>query len=529
MKKILILVTALFSLTIFAQVGIGTTSPASSSILDLTATNKALLLTRVANTAAIASPVNGMMIYDISANCVKGYENGAWTGCISSAGGVTPPIIGTERTPCSGLENPRDFNFSTNSNIHFNIPMFISGDGYIYGGWNRDEFFSTGLGQAYTGDMPTNYNYSSNRLHSAYPAANILKYLPNERWNRIGARASNQFAITESGKMYVWGATVNLVNTPITGTLSTFTNRSQAEIPREIINPDGNQWKHFFNTDQFMYAVDNTGKWWSWGGLTQAGGYNVIAFASNTPPPASAPFSLTPIAASALVPAPKYNSTINETFAVRQSLNSSFVYIGTDNKVYTYGGNEGVSSGPNITVPQLITLPAGVNPVKVLSNFILSNFLILGDNGLVYRVGNGGGNIPATGFNAVALNISTYTFKDIIIGHNGQSIHGVPMDGSNMVQLSYSWTGGVGITGPHAPTTYFTSRFNIVKLWRDSENIIFKDGNTGNVYAYTNFSQFTSPTWVSLAVGFEMNTGGIDPDGNNLSTKGPYKLINCLK
>jgi hypothetical protein len=94
MKKILIFMMAITSLTIFAQVGIGTTSPASSSILDLTATNKALLLTRVANTAAIASPVNGMMIYDISSNCVKGYENGVWTGCLSAAsggGGSTTP------------------------------------------------------------------------------------------------------------------------------------------------------------------------------------------------------------------------------------------------------------------------------------------------------------------------------------------------------------------------------------------------------------------------------------------------------
>ena len=58
---------AIFASTFaFSQVGIGTNSPHSSSILDLTATDKALLLPRVANTAAVASPVNGMMIYDIS-------------------------------------------------------------------------------------------------------------------------------------------------------------------------------------------------------------------------------------------------------------------------------------------------------------------------------------------------------------------------------------------------------------------------------------------------------------------------------
>ena len=85
MKKI-ITALAIFASTIaFSQVGIGTTSPHSSSILDLTATNKAMLLPRVASTAAIPSPVNGMMIYDISSNCIKSYENGAWTSCLSSA------------------------------------------------------------------------------------------------------------------------------------------------------------------------------------------------------------------------------------------------------------------------------------------------------------------------------------------------------------------------------------------------------------------------------------------------------------
>lgn len=68
------------------KVGIGTTTPNSSAVLDLVATDKALLLPRVANTAAIASPVNGMLIYDNASNCIKGYENGAWTNCYSSGG-----------------------------------------------------------------------------------------------------------------------------------------------------------------------------------------------------------------------------------------------------------------------------------------------------------------------------------------------------------------------------------------------------------------------------------------------------------
>lgn len=64
-----------------SQVGIGTVTPNPSSILDLTATDKALLLPRVYDTSAIASPIDGMVVYDISTQCVKGYVNGAWTGC----------------------------------------------------------------------------------------------------------------------------------------------------------------------------------------------------------------------------------------------------------------------------------------------------------------------------------------------------------------------------------------------------------------------------------------------------------------
>ena len=80
MKKLLFtvaLITASF--TTFAQVGIGTTNPEGA--LDVVSTNSALILPRVANTAAVTTPVNGMIIYDLSAKCFKGYQDGSWTNC----------------------------------------------------------------------------------------------------------------------------------------------------------------------------------------------------------------------------------------------------------------------------------------------------------------------------------------------------------------------------------------------------------------------------------------------------------------
>jgi uncharacterized protein (TIGR02145 family) len=82
MKKLLLSLVLFATTTItFAQVGIGTTTPVPGSILDLTSENKALVVTRVANTAAITTPINGMIVYDTSSECFRGYQNGDWSDC----------------------------------------------------------------------------------------------------------------------------------------------------------------------------------------------------------------------------------------------------------------------------------------------------------------------------------------------------------------------------------------------------------------------------------------------------------------
>ena len=71
------------SFTTFAQVGIGTTTPHASAALDITASDKGLLLPRVTSLDDITeTPENGLMIYDTTDNCVKVFQNGAWSGCL---------------------------------------------------------------------------------------------------------------------------------------------------------------------------------------------------------------------------------------------------------------------------------------------------------------------------------------------------------------------------------------------------------------------------------------------------------------
>lgn len=63
MKKIFFLFTLLGGV-MYSQVGVGTTTPHSSAILDITSTNKGLLMPRMTDVQrnAIANPADGLMI-----------------------------------------------------------------------------------------------------------------------------------------------------------------------------------------------------------------------------------------------------------------------------------------------------------------------------------------------------------------------------------------------------------------------------------------------------------------------------------
>lgn len=81
MKKILFLIL-LFTIAKFSytQVGIGTNSPNNQSILELNSTNKGLLFPRLnsAQMNAIASPPNGLTIYNTDSACICVYASGSW-------------------------------------------------------------------------------------------------------------------------------------------------------------------------------------------------------------------------------------------------------------------------------------------------------------------------------------------------------------------------------------------------------------------------------------------------------------------
>lgn len=81
-KKVLLLMIISMGSWYTAQVGINQVNPNLSSDLELGSKNKTLLLNRVPTTGSVSNPTNGMMIYDVSEECVKAFQGGQWSKCL---------------------------------------------------------------------------------------------------------------------------------------------------------------------------------------------------------------------------------------------------------------------------------------------------------------------------------------------------------------------------------------------------------------------------------------------------------------
>jgi hypothetical protein len=114
MKKIVLLAFLFLGLgkVGFSQnnVGVGTTSPDVSAVLDVSATDKGMLVPRltILQRLAIQNPATGLLVYDITDNCFwyfKDPTNG-WTSLCASAVGPTGPTGANGAAGANGNPGP---------------------------------------------------------------------------------------------------------------------------------------------------------------------------------------------------------------------------------------------------------------------------------------------------------------------------------------------------------------------------------------------------------------------------------------
>lgn len=59
-------------------VGVGTDTPDDSALMDVSSINQGFLLPRVTSETMIANPIEGMVIYNLTENCIQVYTNTGW-------------------------------------------------------------------------------------------------------------------------------------------------------------------------------------------------------------------------------------------------------------------------------------------------------------------------------------------------------------------------------------------------------------------------------------------------------------------
>ena len=188
MKKTITALAIFASSIAFSQVGIGTTSPHSSSILDLTASDKALLLPRVANSNNIATPVNGMMIYAVNHKCFKAYQDGAWV----------------DLTTCSPITSAMTFGAIT-----YQGTSVINTTGIGYNGETVPS--ASTITVLVTVSVPTWYNFSSN-----YTGTGLVYSASGS----FAAAGTYPVILQNNGVAIPWG-TYGVLTMPLTGASNT--------------------------------------------------------------------------------------------------------------------------------------------------------------------------------------------------------------------------------------------------------------------------------------------------------------------
>lgn len=128
---------------VFAQVGIGTVTPNASSVLDVTSTTQGMLTPRMttAQRTAIASPADGLMVYDTDLKAFHYYNSSTatWTIINSAATGrlkfkrirstdVLATVLATELAAGAGAKYVLDSttHYEINGIIVFNFPIDLN-------------------------------------------------------------------------------------------------------------------------------------------------------------------------------------------------------------------------------------------------------------------------------------------------------------------------------------------------------------------------------------------------------------------
>jgi len=204
----LLLITMLTS-DLFAQVGIGTTAPDPSAMLDIVAKDKGLLiprLTTVQRTTAIISPATGLLVYDTDTNSFWYYNGAAWVN-LAGVGAVNAWLL----TGNSGTDPAVNF-IGTNDNQ----PMVFKINSQRHG-WLGNSNVFWGINAGFSNTSISNIGIGTSALYNNTSKGFLVAIGDSALFNNgIGAtRAIHSEANTAIGAKALLANTIGHYNTAI--------------------------------------------------------------------------------------------------------------------------------------------------------------------------------------------------------------------------------------------------------------------------------------------------------------------------
>lgn len=250
MTNYLLIIGLFFSLglnQLNAQVGIGTETPDGSSLLDLTSTDKGLLLPRLTASQrdAISSPAEGLLVYNLDSKCLNVWNGSQWLStCGGNNGGGSPSVTQSIAKIFGG----------DSANYIFEVYQTTDG-GYIIAG-------STSSSSSGDISQPNNgaFDFWLLKLHASGQV----------HWSKIYGGDQTEFARsvkqTPDGGFVVFGYSNSSQNGDVTGTMN-------GQVDYWVLKLDslGNiQWDRLYGGNQAEIAMTIS--------LTNDGGYLLAGY-----------------------------------------------------------------------------------------------------------------------------------------------------------------------------------------------------------------------------------------------------------
>lgn len=345
--------------SLHAQIGIGTTSPHQSSVLDVESNDKGFLPPRVSSHSDVSNPASGLIVYDETDNCINVYNGTEWVNLCTSGGsgssGAFPGPLGQSSDPYSDLYGT-DLRFRQViiGNTQRRSGGIDENNNLFMWGYEPNSGDAAGMISEFNGHVPTNNlrNYYSSPYFLSHPQIN-----GNAKKLLFGNYGNAHGLLTYDSLLFLWGREYNeLLGPNISFKELTPVLFDASELPAGA-DPDAKIVDaHFsFNLGRALFIITDEGKLYFRG-----------QNASVSPATQQNTFREIPYPASVTDPSFTYTEIMSGSNSGQESVNVLFVK-GSDNEIYAMGVNEYYGFG-NSSVPQ------GYHNITSASNIHKVNF-----------------------------------------------------------------------------------------------------------------------------------------------------------